>query len=36
MRSNGSKLSRGCVNALIKAGYVSKRKTRRSSASLGR
>ena len=36
MRANGSKLSRRCVNALVKAGYVSKTKTRRSSASLGR
>lgn len=36
MRANGSRLSRRCVNALIKAGYVSKRKTRRRAAKLRR
>ncbi|MCH9809007.1 MAG: hypothetical protein K0U74_14880 [Alphaproteobacteria bacterium] len=36
MRRNGSKLSRTCVNALVKAGYVSKRKVRRRAAKLGR
>jgi hypothetical protein len=36
MRANGPKLSRRCVNALIKAGYVSKRKTRRRAAKLRR
>jgi hypothetical protein len=36
MRANGSKLSRRCVTALTKAGYVSKRKTRRRAAKLGR
>ena len=36
MRANGSKLSRGCVSALIKAGYVSKKEVSRRAASLGR
>ena len=36
MRSNGSKLSKGCVGALVKAGYVSKSEVSRRAASLGR
>ncbi|MCH9808701.1 MAG: hypothetical protein K0U74_13300 [Alphaproteobacteria bacterium] len=36
MRRNGSKLSRTCVKALVKAGYVSKSEVRRRAAKLGR
>jgi hypothetical protein len=36
MRSNGSKLSRTCVKALVKAGYVSQAEVSRRAASLGR
>ncbi len=36
MRKNGSKLSRTCVKALVKAGYVSKKEVRRRAAKLGR
>jgi len=36
MRSNGSKLSKSCVRALVKAGYVSKAEVSRRAASLGR
>lgn len=34
MRRNGTKLSRRCVNALVKAGYVSKSEVRRRAARL--
>lgn len=34
MRTNGPKLSRGCINALIDAGEVSKTEVARRSASL--
>ena len=34
MRANGTKLSRGCVNALVRAGYVSKSEVRRRAARL--
>ena len=33
MRANGSKLSKGCVGALIKAGYVSQSEVSRRTAS---
>jgi hypothetical protein len=33
MRSNGHKLSSGCLNALVAAGEVSKKEIRRRSAS---
>jgi hypothetical protein len=36
MRRNGSKLSKGCVSALVKAGYVSQAEVSRRAASLGR
>lgn len=36
MRANGSKLSKSCVRALVKAGYVSKSKVSRRAAALGR
>ncbi len=32
MRRNGSKLSKRCVKALVKAGYVSKSEVRRKAA----
>lgn len=31
-RANASKISRGCVSALVKAGYVSKRDRSRSAS----
>jgi hypothetical protein len=34
MRANGPKLSRSCVNALVKAGYVSRAEVRRRAARL--
>ncbi|KUO57625.1 MAG: hypothetical protein APF80_11795 [Alphaproteobacteria bacterium BRH_c36] len=36
MRANGSKLSKGCVGALVKAGMVSQSEVSRRAASLGR
>lgn len=36
MRANGSKLSKTCVRALVKAGYVSQSEVSRRAASLGR
>ncbi|MBU1212577.1 MAG: hypothetical protein KJ587_15060 [Alphaproteobacteria bacterium] len=35
-RANGSKLSKGCVGALVKAGMVSQSEVSRRAASLGR
>lgn len=35
-RANGSKLSRGCVKALVKHGYVSQAEVSRRAAKLGR
>lgn len=36
MRRNGYKLSKGCVNGLIKAGYVSRAEVRRQQAKAKR